>query len=99
VAVVIFSNHLLPHIDLSGTGDDRLLVVWDLQYGQEAQVILVVFNSPVCAAVWAHLADHPTAMFAFRCCDGTLFVYHQPIPEVSQPYTVSFSLELTLTDS
>lgn len=95
-----FSNRVLLCTDLSGTGDDGLLVVWDLQFGQEAQVISVVFNGPVCTAVWASPADHPTTMFAFGCCDGTLFVYHQPMPEVSQPYSVpSHSLKLTLTNS
>ncbi|EDR12897.1 uncharacterized protein LACBIDRAFT_323717 [Laccaria bicolor S238N-H82] len=62
---------------LSG-GDDGQLFIWDVTEGSLHQAISVVFNGPVCAAIWTPISpEGPTTSFAFGCADGRAFVYRQ----------------------
>ncbi|EDQ98501.1 uncharacterized protein LACBIDRAFT_299895 [Laccaria bicolor S238N-H82] len=62
---------------LSG-GDDGQLLIWNVTKGSLHQAILVVFNGPVCVAIWTPISpEGPMTSFAFGCADGRVFVYQR----------------------
>jgi WD40 repeat protein len=62
-----------------------MLVIWDLESGNEIQSISCVFHGPVSAATWVSRPQVIEKSFVFGCADGTLHVYRRP-GEVGQQF-------------
>ncbi|KIK00168.1 hypothetical protein K443DRAFT_7837 [Laccaria amethystina LaAM-08-1] len=84
---------------LSGADDGQLLV-WNVRQGSLFQTISVVFNGPVCAAVWMPVSpEDPTTSFAFGCADGRVFVYQQTLETGSYLLNCSISAHDTRVEA
>ncbi|EDR07738.1 uncharacterized protein LACBIDRAFT_298240 [Laccaria bicolor S238N-H82] len=60
------------------SGDDGLLLIWNILNRSLEQTISVTFNGPVSAAFWTPISpNRPSTTFTFGCADGTMFAYHQ----------------------
>ena len=69
------------------SGDDGQLFVWDVMKGSLHQTISVVFNGPVCVAIWTPISpEGPMTSFTFGCANGGVFVYRQTHETVSSIY-------------
>lgn len=89
------------HHSLILSGDDGQLFIWDVTEGSLHQAISVVFNGPVCAAIWTPISpEGPTTSFAFGCADGRAFVYRQTHETVSSIYhSTRFYFDLLIQGS
>ncbi|KIJ93029.1 hypothetical protein K443DRAFT_112680, partial [Laccaria amethystina LaAM-08-1] len=75
---------------LSGADDGQLLV-WDVTQGSLYQTISVIFNGPVCVAIWTPISpDGPTTSFAFGCANGRVFIYRRA--HETGPYHLNCSI-------
>ena len=63
--------------DAMHTGDDALVVVWNLQTGESIQVVSCAFNGAVSAIAWIKTEDTDELSFVFGCADGSLHIYQR----------------------
>ncbi|KAJ3526427.1 hypothetical protein NMY22_g10170 [Coprinellus aureogranulatus] len=79
------------HAYLVSSGDDSLLIVWDLLSGQALQIVKAALHGPIQSALWVYSSrgSCPTGLL-FGCADGTVHYYKK---EGGSPELVLESVE------
>jgi hypothetical protein len=65
------------------SGDDGLVVLWNLKTGETLQEISCAFHGPVSALAWVGFGEDKDESFIFGCADGSLHLYRRTDPKVS----------------
>lgn len=59
-----------------------MIILWNMDTGQQLQEIWSPTSGPIMAAGWIHSGQNGCKAFAFSCYDGSIHVYAQLTSEV-----------------